>query len=134
MDVLLSIRPEFVEQIRIKKKKFEFRKKGFSTKKIERVFIYETSPVKKVVGFFTVDDVIMDTPLNLWALSDGHAGINYSDYIDYYGKNDTGYAIKIGKVEFFTEPIPLSDIVPSGVPPQSFCYLDPCHPCLSNWQ
>jgi type I restriction enzyme, S subunit len=124
MDVLLSIKSEYVKQIKMERKKFEFRKKVFSKRTVKRVFIYETSPVKKVVGFFTIDDVIEDAPINLWKISEGHAGINYDDYMDYFDGNDIGYAIKIGKIEFFDDPMELTDLLPNGVPPQSFCYLD----------
>lgn len=130
MDVLLSIRPEFVNQIKMEKKKYEFRKRGFSKKTVKRVFIYETSPVKKVVGFFFIDDIITDTPQNLWTMSDGHAGIGYEDYMEYFSGNDTGYAIKIGKVEFYDKPFELKDVLPNSVPPQSFCYFDSCQTCL----
>jgi type I restriction enzyme, S subunit len=124
MDVLLSIKPEYVMQIRMRRKKYEFRKKCFSDKNVNRVYIYETSPVKKVVGFFTVEDIIEDTPQNLWAMSDGYAGINYEDYMTYFGRNITGFAIKIGKLDFFNEPMELSDLLPNGIPPQSFRYLN----------
>lgn len=123
MDVLLSIKPKYVMQIRTRRKRFEFRKRVFSNKGVQRVYIYETSPVKKVVGFFDVEDIIEDTPENIWAMSREYAGIEYDDYIDYFGGIDIGFAIKIGSPQFFDEPRELSDFLPSGVPPQSFCYL-----------
>jgi predicted transcriptional regulator len=124
MDVLLSIKPEYVNRIRSRSKKFEYRKKSFTSKDIKRVLIYETSPVKKVVGFFIVEEVIKDTPENLWRMSDGHSGISHHDFMDYYGEADLGYAIRIGRTKFFKEPYDLNSLLPGGTAPQSFCYVD----------
>ena len=124
-DVLLSIRPEFVKQIEEDKKKFEYRKTIFSKAHVENIFIYSTSPVKKVVGFFKVGRIITDTPQNLWKMSDGMAGIDYEDFNNYFYGKKVGYAIEICETYFFKKPMNLDEIIPEGTPPQSFRYLDP---------
>lgn len=52
MDVLLSIKPRFAEAILDGRKKYEFRKNKFSEKDINCVYIYSTSPIRKIVGIF----------------------------------------------------------------------------------
>ena len=47
--ILLSINPEHVENILDGTKKYEYRKKSCK-KDIDRIVIYSTHPVKKVVG------------------------------------------------------------------------------------
>ena len=53
MKVLLSIKPQFVEEIFAGKKRFEYRKAIFS-KDVDSVVIYSTKPVGKIVGEFTI--------------------------------------------------------------------------------
>ena len=47
--ILLSIKPEFSEKIFNETKKYEFRKR-VARKKVEKIVVYATSPVKKIVG------------------------------------------------------------------------------------
>jgi type I restriction enzyme, S subunit len=47
MDVLLSIKPRYVEAIIDGRKKYEFRKNKFAMKDINCAYIYSTSPIKK---------------------------------------------------------------------------------------
>ena len=47
--VLMSIKPEYVSNILNGKKKYEFRKNACK-KEIEKMIIYSTSPISKVVG------------------------------------------------------------------------------------
>ena len=62
MKVLLSIKPEYVEKIFSKEKKYEFRKSIFKNPNIKSIIIYSSSPVKKVVGEFEIENIIQDTP------------------------------------------------------------------------
>lgn len=59
--VLLSIKPEFVNEIMSGRKKFEYRKKVFKRKDITTIVVYATKPLGKVVGEFEVDEIIEDT-------------------------------------------------------------------------
>ncbi len=66
MDVLLSIKPKFAEAIIDGRKRYEFRKIKFANKDINRVYIYATSPVKKIIGVFKLSSIIEDSPHALW--------------------------------------------------------------------
>ena len=59
MTVLLSIKPDYVEKILDGSKKYEFRKIIFNDN-IQRIMIYSSSPVKKIVGFFRRGQIIED--------------------------------------------------------------------------
>ena len=62
--ILLSIKPEYVEQIERHTKRFEFRKRNFKNLPSE-VWIYASAPVKRIVGIILVRDIIEDTPIAL---------------------------------------------------------------------
>ena len=49
MKVALSIKPEYVAEIKAGRKRFEYRKAIFK-QKVEKVYIYGSAPVSKVVG------------------------------------------------------------------------------------
>ena len=57
MYVLLSIKPQYVKLIFKGIKKYELRKSIFK-QKVKRAYIYATSPVKRIVGTFTILKVI----------------------------------------------------------------------------
>ena len=117
MKVLLSIKPEFAEKILNGTKRFEFRKGIFT------VVIYATMPLGKVVGQFRIESILSDEPESLWKKTEKHAGISKQFYDSYYSGREKAYAIKIGEVERYKEPIPISALGSNIKPPQSYLYL-----------
>lgn len=124
MNVLLSIKPRYVEAILKGNKRYEFRKNIFRNKDVENVYIYATSPVKKLVGFFKVGNILEDHPVCLWDQLKEFSGLNELEFFSYFGGNKRGFAIEIRGVAEFLNPLDPRDFIPSFVPPQSFCYLD----------
>ena len=104
MNILLSIKPEFVNKILSHEKLYEFRKSIFK-QKVERIYIYSTYPVKKIVGYFEVTDIICGSPEELWEL--------FSDV----------FAIKIDNLVIFDEFIDMN-MFDEFKAPQSFCYVE----------
>lgn len=132
MNVLLSIKPKYVEEIKKGNKKFEFRKSLFSKKnidKIEKIFIYSSSPVKKIVARFILSVILEDHPKILWERCKEFSGIDKIEYFKYYGKKEKGLAIKISELKFFKKPIDPKSVFPDFVAPQSFCYIDDIECC-----
>ena len=124
MNVLLSIKPRYVEAILKGDKRYEFRKNIFRNKDVENVYIYATSPVKKIVGFFKVGNILEDHPVCLWDQLKEFSGLDEKEFFNYFGDNKSGFAIEIQSVTEFLNPLEPRDIIPSFVPPQSFCYFD----------
>ena len=124
MDVLLSIKPKFAEAIIDGRKRYEFRKSKFAKKDINRVYIYSTSPVKKIIGVFKISSVIEDSPGALWDRLKDHAGISEEEFFDYFGSKETGFALEIKDVQKFENPIDPRALIPNFVPPQSFYYIN----------
>ena len=118
----MSIRPEFVQRILKREKKFEFRRTIFR-RQVDVVVIYVTNPIQRVIGEFDVAGIIHDSVDNLWECTSEYAGIDRERFVQYYDGRNNGYAIKIGEVRLYEQPLELSTHF--GVsPPQSFVYLD----------
>ena len=127
MNVLLSIKPKYVEEIKKGNKKYEFRKSFFSkknAKEIEKIYIYSSSPVKKIVAKFVLSVILEDHPKVLWEKCKDFSGINEVEYFKYYEKREKGFAIKISGLTFFEQPIDPKSIFPNFMAPQSFCYIE----------
>lgn len=63
--ILLSIKPEYVNSILAGTKIFEFRKIECK-KNVDKIVIYSKSPVMRVVGEAEVAEVLVDVPQNIW--------------------------------------------------------------------
>jgi type I restriction enzyme S subunit len=122
MNILLSIKPEFVNKILSHEKLYEFRKAIFK-QEVDRIYIYSTYPVKKIVGYFEVTEIICESPKCLWDLFSDVAGICENDFFKYYSNSEEGFAIKIDNLEVFDEFIDMSNFEDFRAP-QSFCYIE----------
>ena len=121
--VLLSIKPKFVDSIITGTKKFEFRKSIFKNK-VDKIYIYASSPVKQIIGFFIIENIIKDHPNNLWKNYNQFAGIDKNEFFNYFSGKENGYAIQIGELELFDDPLNPYEIISNFTPPQSFYYFD----------
>ena len=124
MNVLLSIKPKYVDQIAKGSKKYEFRKSLFKRKDINAVYIYSTSPIKKIVGKFTLGEVIRDKPENLWRKFKRSSGISREEFFIYFYAKKEGFAIELESVEFFKTALDPEASIWNFSPPQSFCYFN----------
>ncbi len=92
MKVLLSIRPKYVEEIIKGNKRYEFRKSGFK-REVREVWIYATSPTKKIIGTFVIGKIIKETPENLWRKFSEFSGVSEKEFFDYFGGKKVGFAL-----------------------------------------
>lgn len=120
--ILLSIKPEFVERIFDGVKKFEFRK-TVANRQVDRIFIYSSAPVMRVVGYVQVCGVLGDMPEQLWEKTKGAAGITREFFDSYFAGRDIAYAYVLGDVVRYDAPKKLSDFGLRAAP-QGFVYLD----------
>ena len=120
-NVMLSIKPKFVDMILNGTKTYEFRRKIFSSY-MDYVYMYSTSPEQIVRGYFLIDKIIQDDKNALWSKTESGAGITRDEYDDYFKGTDTCYAIKIGKIWKFDDIRTLKHYRINH-PPQSFTYI-----------
>lgn len=123
MKVLLSIKPEFADEIFEGIKRYEYRRRIFKRQDIKKVVVYATSPVCKVIGEFEIEDILYDDVRSLWNETKDYSGISKDFFFSYFEERDSGYAIKIKNCERYKSPQNLKAVY--GVaPPQSFAYID----------
>ena len=122
--VLLSIKPKYVKEILSGAKQYEFRKQIFKDKSATPVFIYSSSPQKKIVARFRVGKIVEGHPDYLWEKFWGVSGVSEQEFFEYFSDRDTGYAIRIDELEPFSEPVDPYVVFERFVAPQSFCYVD----------
>lgn len=124
MRVLLSIKPEHVQNILAGEKTFEFRRKVFGRKDVRTVIIYCTMPVGRLVGEFDISEIIESDPENLWSHTQYGSGITKTFFDSYFEGRERAFAIKIGEVRAYERPIEPSSIFENFTAPQSFMYVD----------
>lgn len=121
--VLLSIRPIYADAIFLGKKTVEFRKKVFSPS-VNRVFVYSSSPIKKIVGYFDINHIEGSSPEVLWSKYQHVGHISREEYFEYYKGHSLAYGIVIKDYHKFNTPIYPNDIFTDFKAPQSYFYID----------
>ena len=124
MNVILSIRPQFCKLIFEGVKRYEYRKRVFKRTDIDKVYVYASSPIYKIVGYFTIDNVISDTVSNMWQMSYYGSGISKEYYDSYFNGCDIAHAIKIKDVVKLDTPIDPKKVIPTFHAPQNYMYMD----------
>lgn len=124
MKALLSIKPEFVEEIIEGRKKFEYRKKLFKRSDISSIVVYATKPYGKVVGEFEIETILEENIDKLWSDTKHLSGISEEFFYEYFKDRDSGFAIQIKKFKEYKKHLELSEFDSTiKAPPQSFCYI-----------
>lgn len=120
--ILMSINPEHVENILCGKKIFEFRKRACK-RKVDKIIIYSTNPVMKIVGEAEVEDVLVDYPSKIWRITRKQSGISKKFFDAYFKDRNEAVAYKLKNIVVYDIPKDLADL---GVKtaPQSYQYID----------
>ena len=119
--MLLSINPEHVENILKGSKTYEYRK-ILCKRKIDKIVIYATYPVKLVVGEVEVIDTLEMEKEQLWKVTKKNSGISKTFFDKYYQGKKSAVAYKLGEVTIYKTPHTLKDIGVKNAP-QSYMYL-----------
>lgn len=122
MNAILSIKPQFVKEIVAGRKKYEFRKKCFK-KHVQKVYVYASSPVCRIIGEFELGDVLEGKPNRIWAMTNQLSGISEEYFKEYYYNKDIAYALEIKSFKSYDEPINPYSVFGNFTPPQSFRYV-----------
>ena len=121
--ILMPINPEYVDEILAGRKKYEYRKIKAKRKNIDKMVIYSTSPIMRVVAEVDVEGIIEASPEKLWEQTKEYSGITKDFYSKYYKNKESAVAYKLGNIKLYDKPKKLCDIGINYVP-QSFIYLD----------
>ncbi len=119
--IIISINPEHVENIISGIKKFEYRTKA-AKNDVNKIIIYETTPIKRIVAEAEIIEVLMMNPEELWNETKDQSGITKKFFDSYFKGRDTAYAYKLGEVKRYKEPKTLQEFGLKCAP-QSFVYI-----------
>jgi predicted transcriptional regulator len=122
MKIILSIKPVFVERIFNGTKKFEFRRSIFKNSRVNKVVIYASAPISKVVGEFEIKSIHKKALNELWAETNEFSGISKDYFFDYFKGKSEGYALEVKKVKRYKKQLCIKEEF-GLFPPQSFTYL-----------
>ena len=119
--IIISINPEHVKNIINGTKKFEYRTKAAKSD-VNKIIIYETTPVKRVVAEAEIVEVLSMNPEDLWNETKTQAGISKEFFDNYFQNRKVAYAYRLGKVKVYKESKALEEF---GLrcAPQSFAYV-----------
>lgn len=120
-NILISINPEHVENIFNGSKKYEYRKIRCK-QDIDKIIIYSTYPIMKVVGEAKVEEILEDSPDNIWEETKKYSGIDLKFYQKYFKDRSKAIAYKLTKIKKYNDPKELSSYGIKAAP-QSFIYV-----------
>lgn len=119
--IVISINPEYVKKIISGEKKYEYRTKA-AKQDVDKIIIYETTPVKKIVAEAEILDVLEMSPEDLWKETHKESGVSKKIFSQYFKDRKVAYAYKLGQITVYDTPFEISEFGLKNAP-QSFVYL-----------
>ena len=125
--LLMSIRPDYAEQIISGQKAVEIRKRFSEKWTGKKVTIYASQPASSLLGDATVKSVICGEPQAVWNEFQQYIACSRQQFNRYIGTTNKVYAVVLGDVRPFSEKIPISQLShllkQDLKPPQSYSSL-----------
>jgi predicted transcriptional regulator len=125
-DILISIQPEYADQIMDGCKTVELRRRfAESVGQDARLFIYSSNPVGAIIGCAKIDKVVRLPIKQIWKKFHKQACIEKGEFEKYFDGVEFGFVVSLGDVTPLTELLIREDILDRwGIrPPQSYMYL-----------
>ena len=120
--ILMSIKPEYVNKIFSCEKKYEYRKRNCK-QKIDKIVVYSSYPVQKVVGELIIKQVLCDNKNTIWDKTNKYSGTSKNKYDNYFKNCENAVAYEIEKAIFYSKSKSLSDFNIKTAP-QSYVYIN----------
>lgn len=120
-NMLISINPQHVENIFNGTKKYEYRKIRYK-QEVDKIIIYSTYPIMKIVGEAKVEKILEDSPDNIWEETKNYSGIDLKFYQQYFKDRSKAIAYKLTNIKKYSIPQELSSYGIKSAP-QSFIYV-----------
>ena len=120
--VIFSLKPAWAEKILSGEKKVEFRR-SVCTESVDRILLYETSPVRKVTGEVCVDVIISGTPEEVWEKLGDKAAMTKREYDRYYRKKNRAVAYCLSHPVRYERERDLEEYGIASAP-RSFVYVE----------
>lgn len=122
---MLSLKPHYADMLFTGVKTIELRRRIASGSEGREVFVYVSSPVRKIWGGFRVDEIQSGAPDELWAHVEAKAGVERVEYDAYFNGSGVAHALHVSRVWKHNAPVALSalkEVLPGFRPPQSWRY------------
>lgn len=107
--LLVSVKPEFANKIIIKEKTIELRKTKPNVKVGDYIIIYASSPIKSILGFGVIKQVIVSTPQIIWENKSSYLGIDKQSFDQYFKDKQRAIGIEIESI-IQVKPFTLKDL------------------------
>lgn len=122
-DIIISIKPKYVDLIFAGCKRVELRKRGAWICPGTRILIYATLPIGALVGEARICFRELLPIELLWKRHGAQAAIERKSFDDYYAGADEGIALGLQLATRYSEPVSLAALRAAGDgfrPPQSY--------------
>ena len=119
--ILMSIKPEYVDKIFSGEKKYEYRKR-MCKEKIDRIIVYSSFPIQKIVGELIIKRVLYDKKSKIWNKTNRYGGITKTKYDKYFENCNYAVAYEIEKAILYDKQKDLKDFNVK-MAPQSYVYI-----------
>ena len=119
---LMAIDPRSANAILNGTKGAEFRKHRLAPD-IQRVVIYATAPIRRIVGEFSIGATVVGSPDEIWR-DVGHLGeIAEPAFHSYFHGKERAVAFLVSRTRRYTRSLALGDLSPMPAVPHSTIYL-----------
>jgi len=122
--IVMSINPNYAKQIFNGQKIIEIRRKFNSKWKNHIVTIYSSSPVKEIIGYATIKNIIEESPEIIWSKHADELGCSKSEFDGYTKGAEKVFAIFLTDIDKFHNGLSLnylSNFLEKRIiPPQSY--------------
>ena len=123
--LFIAVQPEYAYKLISKQKDIELRKMCPHVRQGDYVIIYASAPVKAVLGFGKIKNIIVCSPDDMWKKYSERLGIDKGNFCAYYYNHTKAVGIEFDMVKA-VKPIGLSElkrIDPKFHPPQIYRYV-----------
>lgn len=111
-EIILPIKPCYVEKILKGEKRVEYRCWTPVCECPFKVYIYSSGKVRKIVGSFIVKEILTDSTEKIWENTNKVGGIDKESFFDYFNSSKNPYmanAFVISDLDIFEKPRELAD-------------------------
>ena len=119
---LMPIHPQYANAILDGSKGAEFRKRRLAPD-IQRIVIYATAPISRIIGEFTIGATVVGSPQEIWRDHGKTGQITEPAFHSYFTGRDMAVAFVVTQTRRYAESLALADLSPRPAIPQSTIYL-----------
>jgi predicted transcriptional regulator len=122
--LLISIQPRFAAAILDGAKTIELRRTVPTLGPGALALIYSSTPVKALVGWACVAEIIEQAPSTLWRSHSTQTGVTAAEFRDYFAGSRTAYGLRLAGVQTANQLVSLGEMRQLELePPQSWRYV-----------